>query len=48
MVTALDRKLLRDLRRLGPQILAIAAVLACGIMVLVMATGTQRSLVQTR
>jgi putative ABC transport system permease protein len=47
-MTALNRKLLRDLRRLGPQILAIAGVLACGIMVLVMATGAERSLTQTR
>ena len=37
---ALDRKLLRDLRRLWAQCLAIALVLGCGVMVLVLATGT--------
>ncbi|MCB6176735.1 FtsX-like permease family protein [Rhodobacter sp. Har01] len=45
---ALDRKLLRDLRRIWAQSLAIALVLACGIMVLVMADGTLRSLSETR
>lgn len=40
----LDRKLLRDLRRIWMQCLAIALVLGCGIMVLVLSSGTQRSL----
>ena len=44
---ALDRKLLRDLRRIWAQGLAIALVLACGLMVLVMADGTLRSLDET-
>ncbi|WP_102224913.1 ABC transporter permease [Acidimangrovimonas sediminis] len=45
---ALDRKLLRDLRRLWAQSLAIALVLGCGVMVLVLATATERSLTLTR
>ena len=45
---ALDRKLLRDLRRLWAQSVAIALVLGCGVMVLVLATGTERSLRLTR
>lgn len=45
---ALDRKLWRDLRRIWAQSLAIALVLACGVMVLVMANGTLRSLTETR
>jgi len=45
---ALDAKLLRDLRRLWAQGLAIGLVLACGIMVLVLAQGASRSLTQTR
>ncbi|RME16653.1 MAG: ABC transporter permease [Alphaproteobacteria bacterium] len=50
MVTmrALDRKLLRDIRRLWAQSLAIAAVLAGGVLVMVMSYGAQRSLSQTR
>lgn len=48
MVRALDRKLLRDLRRIWAQTLAIAAVLACGIMMLVGMTMTQRTLEGTR
>lgn len=44
----LDRKLIRDLARIWAQSLAIAAVLACGIMVLVMSDGTLRSLSETR
>ena len=47
-MTALDAKLLRDLRRIWAQSLAMALVLACGVMVQVMATGTQRSLTETR
>ena len=48
MVAALDRKLLRDLRRLWAQVLAIAAVLACGVMVLVLGEGLQGSLAASR
>lgn len=44
MVRALDRKLLRDLRRIWAQALAIALVLGCGIMVLVGAQATLRTL----
>ena len=45
---ALDRKLLRDLRQIWAQTIAIALVLGCGIMLMVGAQGTQRSLEQTR
>lgn len=45
---ALDKKLLRDIRRLWAQSLAIAAVLASGVMVMVMSYGAQRSLSETR
>ncbi len=45
---ALDTKLLRDLRRIWAQTLAIGLVLACGVMVLVLANGTQQSLTETR
>ncbi len=45
---ALDKKLLRDIRRLWAQSLAIAAVLAGGVMVMVMSYGAQRSLSETR
>lgn len=45
---ALDIKLWRDLRRIWIQSLAIALVLGCGVMVLVLGTGTQRSLTETR
>ncbi|MGP9791627.1 ABC transporter permease [Roseinatronobacter sp. NSM] len=45
---ALDRKLLRDLRGIWAQTLAIALVLGCGVMVLVGAQATQTTLIQTR
>lgn len=45
---ALDRKLLRDLRRLWAQSLAIAMVLGAGIMILVGAELTGRTLAETR
>ncbi|MDP4033624.1 MAG: ABC transporter permease [Pseudorhodobacter sp.] len=45
---ALDRKLLRDLRRIWAQTLAIALVLGCGVMVLVLAQGAERALTETR
>jgi putative ABC transport system permease protein len=44
----LDRKLWRTFGRIWAQTLAIALVLGCGIMVLVMAEGTLRSLSETR
>lgn len=43
---ALDHKLVRDLRRMWRQGLAIALVLGCGIMVVVLAAATQRSLTE--
>jgi putative ABC transport system permease protein len=45
---ALDRKLVRDLRRLWAQVAAIALVLAAGVAVLVLSVGAQRSLFETR
>jgi putative ABC transport system permease protein len=48
VIRALDRKLLRDLRRIWAQALAIALVLGCGVMVLVMGSGTQATLIETR
>lgn len=45
---ALDKKLVRDIRRMWAQSLAIAAVLAAGVMVMVMSYGAQRSLTETR
>lgn len=47
-MSALDRKLLRDLLRIWAQALAIALVLACGVAVLVLAQGTSRTLTETR
>jgi len=44
----LDIKLLRDLRRLWAQALAISLVIAGGVATLVMAVGSHRSLDQTR
>lgn len=48
MVSALDRKLLRDLRRLWAQGLAIALVLGAGVATLMLAVGAQRALEETR
>lgn len=45
---ALDKKLVRDIRRLWAQTLAIALVLAAGVMVMVMMSGAERSLTETR
>ncbi len=45
---ALDKKLLRDFKRLWPQALAISLVLACGVATLILAVGTYRSLEETR
>lgn len=44
----LDKKLLRDIRRLWAQSLAIAAVLSVGVMIMVMSNGVERSLRETR
>ena len=44
----LDRKLIRDLRRLWAQALAVALVMACGVATLVLSVGTYRSLEETR
>ena len=45
---ALDRKLLRDFRRLWSQFLAIALVLAAGVAVLLMSFGMSGALEETR
>lgn len=47
-MNALDTKLIRDLRRLWPQALAIALVIAGGVTTLVMGVGSSRSLEETR
>ena len=47
-MSPLDRKLLRDLRRIWAQTLAIALVLGCGIMLLVAAQATQRTLIDSQ
>lgn len=44
----LDRKLLRDLKRLRTQAIAVSAVLACGVALFVMATGMYDSLERAR
>jgi hypothetical protein len=48
MVSRLDRKLLRDMRRLWPQLLAAVLVLSAGLSTLVMAGGLIRSLESAR
>jgi len=47
-VTTLHRKLWRELRQLGGQVLAISAVLAAGIATMVMALGNHAALSDTR
>lgn len=47
-MSALDRKLLRDVARLWPQALAIALVLGSGVATFVLAVGAYRSLDETR
>ena len=47
-ISALDRKLIRDLVRIWPQALAIALVLASGVATLILAIGAYRSLDETR
>jgi putative ABC transport system permease protein len=44
----LDRKLVRDLARLWVQALAVALVMACGVMTLILSLGATRSLDETR
>jgi putative ABC transport system permease protein len=48
MVSPLDRKLLRDLWRMKGQAVAIGAVIAVGVLMLVMMTGLIASLSETR
>lgn len=47
-MSALDRKLLRDLVRLWAQVVAVALVMAAGVTTLVLSVGAQRSLFETR
>lgn len=47
-MSMLDRKLLRDILRLWAQVLAIALVMACGVMTIIIAVGSYRSLEETR
>ncbi|MEF2550118.1 FtsX-like permease family protein [Aurantimonas sp. A2-1-M11] len=47
-MSALDRKLLRDLTRLWAQSLAVALVMACGVMTIIIAVGAHQSLLLTR
>ena len=47
-MTMLDRKLLRDLRRMGGQVVAVAIVVGCGIAILVAAVATYQSLLATQ
>ncbi|HLQ18027.1 MAG TPA: ABC transporter permease, partial [Tabrizicola sp.] len=48
MIAPLRRKVLRDLRRLWAQVLAIALVLAAGVATLILGNGAYASLDQTR
>ena len=47
-IATLDRKLLRDLKRLKAQAIAVSAVLACGVALFVMATGMYGSMERSR
>jgi putative ABC transport system permease protein len=47
-LASLDRKLLRDLKRLRTQAVAVSGVLACGVGLFVMATGMYDSLERAR
>ncbi len=47
-LSVLDRKVLRDLGRMWAQVFAIALVMACGVMTIVLAVGAYRSLLETR
>jgi putative ABC transport system permease protein len=48
MVSHLDRKLARDLRRMKGQVLAVALVMACGLAMMIMARSLIHSLETTR
>lgn len=48
MIRAIEMKLLRDLRRLWAQALAISAVLACGVAILIMSLGVSDALDRSR
>lgn len=48
MLRMLDRKLVRDFLRLWAQIIAVALVMGCGVMTIVLALGSTRSLEETR
>jgi putative ABC transport system permease protein len=45
---ALDKKLLRDMKRLWAQALAVALVMACGVATLIIGRGAYQSLLETR
>jgi putative ABC transport system permease protein len=47
-MSALDKKLLRDLLRMWPQALAIALVMSAGVATFILAVGAYRSLDETR
>ncbi|MCL6709755.1 ABC transporter permease [Pseudomonas sp. R2.Fl] len=47
-MSMLDRKLYRDLTRLWAQVLAIALVMSCGVMTIIIAIGSYRSLEETQ
>ena len=48
MISALDRKLLRDVWQMKGQTLAICLVIACGVSTFVMGLSTIRALEQTQ
>src|SRR2546426_4886171 len=48
MLSHLDRKLWRDLRRMQGQVLAVALVMACGLAMMIMARSLIHSLETTR
>lgn len=48
MFSTLDKKLMRDAKRLYAQIFAIALVMACGVATIIIGVGAYRSLDQTR
>ncbi len=47
-MSVLNRKVLRDLMRMWPQVLAISLVMACGVATIIIAMGSYRSLDETR
>src|SRR5438876_10508037 len=48
MLSALDRKLVRDVWAMKGQTVAICLVIACGVSTFVMSLSTLRSLIETR